>query len=173
MVGYNNEREKRVETYKQLLKTNEWVLKRKQVYQKDKFQCTICKVWQTINLLGMPFTVKQLGSYTTGTPALKFLQGKKHISLHAHHSFYVLERLPWQYDNEHLISLCGDCHTKVHLETKIPVYLTEYDRDMDIMSDLVPCPKCGGDGYIDAFDYHENGVCFKCMGECFIRIWKN
>ena len=31
-----------------------------------------------------------------------------------HHTTYITGHLPWQYDNELLITLCKDCHNKEH-----------------------------------------------------------
>ena len=42
-------------------------------------------------------------------------------NLHVHHKYYVSNRLPWEYPDTALITLCNICHSKEHLKT-IPLY---------------------------------------------------
>jgi len=45
--------------------------------------------------------------------------GKKSHRLQVHHTIYIKGHMPWEYDNETLISLCSTCHKKEHgIETK-------------------------------------------------------
>lgn len=45
-----------------------------------------------------------------------------------------------------------------------PAYIDPYPNNIGSDYVEVPCWKCGGYGKIDAFDYNENGRCFKCDG---------
>jgi len=36
--------------------------------------------------------------------------GSKEKTLHAHHLLYFSNRKPWEYHDDFLITLCGDCH---------------------------------------------------------------
>ena len=36
--------------------------------------------------------------------------------LQAHHTYYVNNKLPWSYPPESVITLCGSCHHKYHIE---------------------------------------------------------
>jgi len=37
--------------------------------------------------------------------------GDTETTLHVHHKEYVYGRMPWEYDDEELITYCEDCHT--------------------------------------------------------------
>jgi hypothetical protein len=47
--------------------------------------------------------------------------GKQGGSLHVHHKLYINGKMPWEYSNNHLVTLCGPCHMHEHKTTKIPV----------------------------------------------------
>jgi len=34
--------------------------------------------------------------------------------LHVHHRYYAQDRMPWEYDDDALVTLCEDCHTHIH-----------------------------------------------------------
>lgn len=44
--------------------------------------------------------------------------GSKSKTLHVHHSYYLRGKEPWQYPDGSLISVCNDCHDKIHPEKK-------------------------------------------------------
>lgn len=44
------------------------------------------------------------------------LCGDTEKSLHVHHLRYIKGNKPWEYEDEDLITLCGDCHNKTHEE---------------------------------------------------------
>ncbi|MGK0363405.1 MAG: hypothetical protein ACI85O_000450, partial [Saprospiraceae bacterium] len=102
-------------------------------------------------------------------PLFRLVTGNRYVSLHVHHKLYVLERLPWEYAQEELVTLCQDCHTKEHLETSVPVFLTEMQREFNQSADWEVCHRCGGDGHLPEFHYHQNGVCFGCEGLGFVK----
>jgi len=69
-------------------------------------------------------------------------------NLYAHHRYYVNGRLPWEYPNSAIVTLCNKCHAKVHLE-EIPIY-EEYDLPLLIEENdklEFPC----ADGRIETF----------------------
>ena len=81
--------------YSRLLKNPEWFKKRKQIITRDQNQCQNCG--STINLV-----------------------------VH-HRQYHIIKkgnnfRLPWEYNNNHLITLCSVCHTKGHKNYKVPVF---------------------------------------------------
>lgn len=45
--------------------------------------------------------------------------------LHVHHTYYVVNKKPWEYPDSALITLCEECHADLHNTTKVPVYDTE------------------------------------------------
>lgn len=74
----------RTETYREALHNPKWLEKRKIILARDNNTCTVC------------------GS-------------KKNLQVH--HTFYYngrRRRLPWEYPNKSLVTLCKDCHTKFH-----------------------------------------------------------
>lgn len=48
--------------------------------------------------------------------------GSTDKSLHIHHNFYDMDKLPWEYDNDCLITLCDRCHESA-TEEKNELYL--------------------------------------------------
>ncbi len=39
--------------------------------------------------------------------------------LNCHHTYYTFGKKPWEYPLSALLTLCKECHTALHLETKI------------------------------------------------------
>lgn len=80
--------------YEELLKTKEWADKRKKILERDNYECQICH--QKFNVMNV------------------------------HHKYYLREShkrvMPWEYDDDALITLCPSCHTKLHSSEDIMVY---------------------------------------------------
>ena len=83
------------------------------------------------------------------------------VILHAHHTLYFNDKLPWEYSKSLLKTLCSECHTNVHLNSVIFSYL---DATMKFKKEVQQCQKCKGTGYMPEFHYYEYGVCFDCGG---------
>lgn len=81
--------------------------------------------------------------------------------LNIHHTHYTRGCKPWDYENDSLVTLCEDCHKKRHETSRIPLY----DKEKRVISNLVPCSRCGGSGYLPQYSHVEHGICFKCYGE--------
>ena len=81
--------------------------------------------------------------------------------LNIHHTHYTRGCKPWEYENDSLVTLCEDCHKKRHETSRIPLY----DKEKRLISNLVPCSRCGGSGYLPQYSHVEHGICFKCYGE--------
>lgn len=79
---------------------------------------------------------------------------------HVHHTYYQKGKLPWEYPNEALLTLCWECHENLHQNQKIP-YL---DEQGVIVSNLNPCKRCFGAGVFPEYGHVQNGVCFRCNG---------
>jgi 5-methylcytosine-specific restriction endonuclease McrA len=81
--------------YNTLLKSPRWLEKRKIILARDNNKCRCC-------------------SATTG--------------LQVHHRQYHVskqtgqKKLPWEYQNKYLITLCEKCHTAGHEKFKIPSF---------------------------------------------------
>jgi len=70
--------------YNELLKDGRWQMKRIKILERDHFRCVRC-----------------------GRSAEEGTQ------LHVHHKFYD-GRAPWEYEDKDLITLCEDCHNRIH-----------------------------------------------------------
>ena len=82
--------------------------------------------------------------------------------LHVHHKLYFLNTFPWDYEDEHLITLCNYCHTNLHSNTAIPVYKNKTGFLVDLK--LTKCKRCNGAGVFPEFSHINEGICFKCEG---------
>lgn len=85
-------------TYDDLLHTPEWESKRNTILNRDGHKCAYCS--------------------------------KTH-NLQVHHKYYSKypngrKVEPWNYPDEALITLCDDCHKRVHSKKKIKVYYRRY-----------------------------------------------
>lgn len=89
--------------------------------------------------------------------------------LHVHHKKYTQDKMPWQYENDSLTTLCNYCHQKTHEEEIIPYY----SRYGNLICDMEICDRCNGSGFLSEFNYVQNGICFKCWGEGFDPIKSN
>lgn len=83
--------------------------------------------------------------------------------LNIHHEYYIRGLMPWEYDNDSLITLCQDCHMKVHSSHPTPIYKSLIAKQLDGIAQI--CSRCGGSGYLPQYKHVEGGVCFKCNGE--------
>ena len=86
-------------------------------------------------------------------------------NLQVHHLYYIDKHKPWQYDKKALITLCGDCHRKVHEKKLVPIY--DSDPEQNKEAKILPiemCDRCKGNGYIQEYLHVEDGICFSCMG---------
>lgn len=102
--------------------------------------------------------LKILSKYRGMIPAYH----NKHVVLDVHHTYYVDGKLPWEYPDESLKTLCRSCHEFQHYLFKTPVYdspeltiITHYRDD---------CSKCSGTGYVEEYEHYQNGICFDCGG---------
>jgi len=85
-------------SYEDLLKTEEWRKKRQKILNRDNNKCVYC--------------------------------GKIH-NLQVHHKYYSkypngFRVYPWNYPDDALITLCDECHKKVHNKKKIKTYYRSY-----------------------------------------------
>lgn len=93
------------------------------------------------------------------------------VSLNVHHKHYIIQHKAWEYDDDDLITLCKECHTKVHHAIGAPVYSQKNGFMKEIH--LTPCLRCGGTGYFPEYKHIEDGVCFRCRGARFEELIEN
>lgn len=64
--------------------------------------------------------------------------GAEHITLHAHHIFYIPDTDPWEYKDDSLITLCEVCHNTQHLiGNTLQSYLLELIKENPLMVHMV------------------------------------
>ena len=155
-------------TYNLLLHTDEWEECRNKILMRDNYCCTNCNAtWNPANIaITTKKPIKYLikGEWVNEIEYLKWLklnENKPKISLQVHHKYYQIDKLPWEYPDETLETLCVECHQEKHKNNVIPVY----DEDMKISIGFNTCDRCFGTGFIYEFRHIQNGICFECRGE--------
>jgi len=140
-------------TYFDLLGCNEWKSKRIEILKRDNFRCTECGKGQTIKTFSGS---TEVNFFKNGEPNPENLS----VNLQIHHTLYIFNRLPWNYDNEDLKTLCNFCHEELHNHEDIIVW----DEHKLNKLKYGRCDKCSGKGYIKEYKHISNGMCFKCRG---------
>src|SRR5260370_4869913 len=79
--------------YQPLLRRDEWLGHRREILKRDGYRCRGC-----------------------GRDQVDAVDHE----LHVHHRYYVQGKLPWEYPDEALITLCKQCHAWVELEIPAP-----------------------------------------------------
>ena len=154
--------------YGKLLKTKNWIEKRKKIVKRDNEICQHCKVkgvdlWQE-NIIDI---IKKKDTYFVIRENQKTIETcNLNKSLHVHHKLYYYDPLtrhhvyPWLYKDEELITLCSKCHMQEHERNIIPTL--HKDTLNNIL--LTACHRCFGWGIFYEFLHYKNGVCFRCGG---------
>jgi 5-methylcytosine-specific restriction endonuclease McrA len=164
--------------YSELLKTDEWKQKRVEILKRDDFKCTTCGQGGTIEHYSQEtkkityywfdhshWAVNEWGEKE---PVIYPVKVDKPCHLEIHHHFYVINRLPWEYDNSDLTTLCNLCHDDFHNENNVTIY------SEDMLNELegTPCHRCNGVGRIPKFSKIRGGICFNCEGARFVELIK-
>lgn len=165
--------------YLEKLQTKEWKLKRDEILNRDDFTCCECnkvdfsKKWAETyddeGNLELFFYDKAsheiIQSYEktghTSTIDLGFDQYLEVPVMNVHHKKYILDKEPWDYDNNDLITLCSECHKNLHETSLIPLF----DKQGNQIAKIDKCPRCEGYGYIPHYSHVQGGICFLCWGE--------
>ena len=93
------------------------------------------------------------------------------LLLNVHHKHYIIQHKAWEYEDDDLITLCHECHSKVHQTTGVQTY-SEHNGLMKKIH-LTPCSRCNGTGYFPEYNHVENGICFRCRGARFEEFIQN
>ena len=83
---------------------------------------------------------------------------------HVHHKYYLKDLMPWEIDENALVTLCRSCHTRRHEIEIIKVYKKAENLFVSTSYQCVKCPRCNGTGYLPQYNHVEEGVCFLCHG---------
>jgi 5-methylcytosine-specific restriction endonuclease McrA len=174
-------------TYGELLNSFEWIEKRENILKRDDNTCSKCnkKVIEIIDGLSYrKLTEKEKTEYLEQNKKEKAEMIEKvgfsfrfqdpnetlvPLTLQAHHKYYILNRLPWEYKNDALTTLCRECHQDIHNDKIIPVYKTD---ELKENLKFTPCERCNGSGYLNQYHYVQNGICFLCNGKRFKELIK-
>lgn len=154
-------------SYVDLLNTREWFVKRIQILNRDNFFCKTCGAGETEfeqeGIYFIPF--EQHKSET------KFIEGfevsnyaiagsSAHpIGLHVHHKYYIEDKLPWDYPEDALITMCAKCHYEFHLNNQVDYF----DKNGQKLI-LTPCYRCHAAGHFHEYKHVQAGICFRCNG---------
>jgi len=103
--------------------------------------------------------------YSNGKSNFVLIKSNKNYFLQAHHKFYVLNRLPWEYPNTDFETLCNWCHWDFHNRERVKSY-REVDGSLEPVT-MTACYRCHGAGWFPQHDHIQNGICFRCLGVKF------
>lgn len=81
-------------------------------------------------------------------------------NLHVHHTYYQEGKLPWEYLDEALITLCWICHEEIHKDQTIPVLNSSGNK----IGSYTYCKRCFGAGVFPEYRHIEKGIYFRCKG---------
>lgn len=168
--------------YSELLLTDEWRDKRSDIIERDKYVCRECNKAKTIYsqvtglnywsvlireesvvLMHLPISPEPVP--VTICAEYEDIPADKPYQLHVHHTYYILTKLPWEYPDESLQTLCNWCHHSLHQNIEVPKYKNELRL---LHANCPTCERCGGAGNLPQYSYVQNGVCFGCDGRGFI-----
>lgn len=154
-------------TYSDLLQTDEWKLRRNEILKIDDFYCKKCGFSETLWHKGKLISFDKSKYVDTLFQGQKLVanfpfESDRNIYLHVHHIHYILGRLPWQYTDKELTTMCNWCHWELHQNEQIKVY-EETDHGLRMVN-LKTCSRCNGAGFFPEYSHVQAGVCFKCNG---------
>lgn len=88
--------------------------------------------------------------------------------LNVHHRYYLYKNDPWDHPDEALITLCERCHKLVHITLSPLIYVVV--KGQLVRMNFTPCSRCHGTGYFPEYRKIQNGICFRCRGECYEEL---
>ncbi len=183
-------------TYQELLITQEWQTKRKDIISRDCNKCQICNNEATESIKGKHYrklSEDEIKAYK-GKNIIRETEIKREFEAilnrkidgpfikcaipvsiltdrpiipHVHHRYYIQGKLPWEYEPECFVTVCQDCHFNIHKEQDLPVY---QDEERTIKLRLTTCDRCYGAGIFPEYSHIQNGVCFLCNGAKYLEL---
>lgn len=150
--------------YHILLTSTEWKVKRRHIIERDLCACRICG---EDGIMSQPSIVLPKGSIAEHS----LLSMSINItSLHVHHKYYVEGRLPWEYDDDILITYCFECHRKWHEENDVKSFALIDGKLVE--RKYTVCGRCNGAGWFPEYSHRDNGICYECNGKRYKElIW--
>lgn len=162
--------------YSDLLMTTEWNSKREEILKRDEYYCQNCgfseTLWHKGDLISFDKS-KKIDTIHNGERIVADhpFKSDRPIYLHVHHKYYIVNKLPWEYDNESLETLCNWCHWDFHEENTVPIYIEKNGELFEM--NYTPCFRCNGAGVFPEYKHIQNGVCFRCKGRKFEELISN
>ncbi len=160
-------------SYLELLHTKEWKEKRQIIIDRDNHHCLKCGKGETIShydeVSGRTFhlwwTFTEIYSFDIDViPNIE--ASAKPYHLQVHHLFYIVDKLPWEYQDNFLVTLCNWCHWEFHEKNTVEIYIEENDELINCY-DIPTCKRCNGAGWFPQYKHVNSGVCFECGGAKF------
>ena len=141
-------------SYTDLLGCDEWNNKRNKIKERDNQKCKKCDKKKSLMILSnsKPIYFKKHDG--------EIIEDKTPTRLEVHHKLYVLNKLPWEYEDDDLMTVCNKCHEEIHKNEEIHVF----DESKNHIIQTERCTRCGGSGFLPEYDHVEDGICFKCRG---------
>jgi 5-methylcytosine-specific restriction endonuclease McrA len=163
--------------YAEFLRTNEWLTKREQILIRDNFKCQKCNKARTVDHYDEKLRKNfhlwfgeeewiRIDNSLDKVLVPKITISDKPYHLEIHHKLYIEDRLPWNYDDGDLITLCNWCHKEFHKNNDVELYAK--DGLSKIRLDV--CKRCNGTGWFREYRHIQNGVCFECGGKKFNQV---
>lgn len=162
--------------YFELIKSKEWFDRRESIITRDGYKCSTCDKLPT-----MPhYDIESRKTFHLwfGEDKLVYLKNEKGYfeesympeikiadkaySLHVHHKLYIVGKLPWEYTDDDLITLCNWCHWDFHEKNIVPVFRSVNDKMEQL--DINPCFRCNAAGWFPEYSHVYSGICFRCKG---------
>ncbi len=106
--------------------------------------------------------------YKDGDIVFALIKASKRYFLNIHHKLYIFNKLPWDYLDSDLETICNWCHWELHKTEKVKSY-TIVDGKF-VPTSLTPCKKCNGAGWFPQYEHVEGGLCFRCLGFKFDEL---
>jgi 5-methylcytosine-specific restriction endonuclease McrA len=167
--------------YAELLNCIEWRERRRAIILRDGEKCQICNCFGTETLFtGSKLIhfyedfeeVEEFDDEGRFRVRIRMVKNKvnRPVYLHVHHKYYVLSRLPWEYEDDALETMCSVCHADFHSKNNVPK--KRYENDAFFNLQLTPCPRCYGAGHFPEYSHVQNGVCFYCSGSMYLELMK-
>ncbi|RYE51850.1 MAG: hypothetical protein EOP48_17670 [Sphingobacteriales bacterium] len=91
----------------------------------------------------------------------------RQVVLHVHHKMYYGDKLPWEYKDEEVVTLCDKCHFDCHLSEVIPFYDNSIQKRITNYSN---CIRCSGFGFFPEYHHVQKGICFRCKGNKYEEL---
>ena len=154
--------------YADLLSTIEWKEFRDNIVKRDNGNCQKCGqknnqlAWELIGSVPGEVYVRPATESEKIELDIEMIYSSNRVILNVHHKYYIKNKKPWEYKTDALITVCSNCHTKIHETKNIIIYENENFENPIITE---KCEKCCGTGYLDQYHYYMNGICFDCNGK--------